>query len=347
MAGELSINYLGLSLDSPIVVGACPLTIQPETVRQLVGAGAGAVVLPSILQEQIVYRNLKASDQLAAISKSGYQPQQDSYNGGADNYLDSIESLKRTCNVPIIASMNGASKGDWLEYGKEIQSAGADALEVNVQSRIHDPETTSDTIEADLCDMVADLVNQVSIPVAVKTHQRYTNLASMAYQLRDAGAKGIVLFTHFPHWDVCIERKHWTIRWELSPIDSLGAILEGIVRVHNADLGISVAASGGLSTGEDVIKAMIAGADVAMVTSAIYREGPDAVHSIVCGIEHYLRANHYKSLCEFQDSRPPAEISPERMMRLEIVDPLTRSDTFFDPTPVASHNTGDVYGHRS
>ncbi|TWU46692.1 dihydroorotate dehydrogenase-like protein [Rubripirellula reticaptiva] len=347
MSNELAVNYLGLQLTSPVVMGACPLTIQPETVRQLVDAGVGAVVLPSMLQEQIVHRQLKSTDPLRAISDSGYQSQQDKYNGGADNYPGIIANLKRVTCIPIIASMNCASKGDWLAYAEEIESAGADALELNVQSAIYDPHTTAATIESDLCEMVADLVSRISIPVTVKVSQRYTNLASITRQIRDVGAKGIVLFTHLPHWDVSLDRKHWTIAWELSPIDSLGGILEGIVRVYNANLNLSIAASGGVSNSDEAIKAMIAGADVVMVTSAVYREGPNAIRSIVDGIRRHLEINHYPTISDFQHSRPAAEIGPERIMRLQVTDPLTRSTTYFDPTPVVSPETGDAFGHKT
>jgi dihydroorotate dehydrogenase (fumarate) len=345
MSGELSVNYLGLELSSPVIVGACPLSIEPETVRQLINAGAGAIVLPSVMQEQLIHRLMKPTDPLGAIERSGYQPQQDKYNGGADNYLRSIELLKRSCTVPVIASLNGASLGDWLDYAKEIEAAGADALECNVQTVNFDPESTSNEIESGLCEIVASVVSRVSIPVAVKLSQRYTNLASMARQLKETGAKGLVLFTHQPHWDVCTDRKHWTICWELSPVDSLGGVLEGIVRIHGGKLGLSIAASGGVATSQDAIKAMIAGADVVMVTSAIYREGPGAIRNMVNGIQRYLGIHHHPTLQDFQASRPTADIDSERTMRLEYVDPLTRSKAYFDPAPTTSQTTGDAFGH--
>ncbi len=168
MSSELAVNYLGLELSTPVIIGACPLTIEPETVRQLVDAGAGALVLPSMLQEQIVHNMIKASDPLGAISKSGYQPQMDRYNSGIENYLWPIGSMKSHCDVPIIASMNGASEGSGLDYAKEIESAGADALELNFQTAAFDPDTTSEATQAKLCHIVAGVVDCVSIPVAVK-----------------------------------------------------------------------------------------------------------------------------------------------------------------------------------
>ncbi len=347
MTSELTTTYLGLELKSPVIVGSCPLTIQPETVRQLANAGAGAISLPSILQEQIVHAAMKATDPLGAVSSSGYQPQQDKYNGGVENYLATIRELKLREQVPIFASINGAAAGDWIDYAKEIQASGADALELNWPPAITLPDESGDQIEQRLVNMVRRLCDSVSIPVAVKLNQRFTNLASIAHKLQDAGADGLILFSHLPEWDVSIDRMNWTIRWELSPVASLGGILEGIVRARAGGLDLSVSASGGVRTAEDAIKTMIAGADVVMVTSEIYREGPDAVRRIVEGISRFLDTSHYGSLLAFQQARPAVELGPERLMRLEYVEPLTRSDHYRDPTPVATSETGDSFGHKS
>ena len=345
MSKELTTTYLGMELSSPVVVGACPLTIEPEHVRQMVAAGAGAIVLPSMLQEQITYGIMKAVDPVGAISESGYQPQQDRYNGGTANYLQTIRHLKTLCNVPIIGSLNGWSEGPWLDYADEIQAAGADALELNWQRGLSDPNESCEAVEARLIDLAGNLCNRLSIPVAVKLNQRFTNLASIAHKLQAVGVDGLVLFTHGPCWDVSIDRMHWTIRWELSPTESLGTILEGIVHVRTGGLDLSIAASGGVRTGEDAIKAMIAGADAVMVTSEIYRQGPDAIRKILQGVSQYLDISHHESLMAFQQARPNVELTSERLMRLEHIDPLTRSEHYDDPTP-ASTMTGDAYGHH-
>lgn len=346
MSKELTTTYLGMELSSPVIVGACPLTIEPEQVRLMVAAGAGAIVLPSMLQEQITYRIMKPNDPVGAISESGYQPQQDRYNGGTENYLQTIRHLKAQFNVPIIGSLNGSSEGPWLDYAGEIQAAGVDALELNWQRGVSDPNESCESVEARLIDLAGTLCNRLSIPVAVKLNQRFTNLASVAHRLEAVGVAGLVLFTHRPQWDVSIDRMQWTIRWELSPTDSLGTILEGIVHARTGGLNLSLAASGGVRTGEDAIKTMIAGADTVMVTSEVYRQGPDAIKNIQQGISHFLDASHHDSLLAFQQSRPAVELTPERLVRLEYVDPLTRSDHYTDPTPQLSTMTGDSYGHQ-
>ncbi|GAA4460458.1 dihydroorotate dehydrogenase-like protein [Novipirellula rosea] len=346
MASELTCCYLGMELNSPVIVGSCPLTMELETVRQLVDAGAGAIVLPSMLQEQIVHAQWMQTSPAHAIQRSGYQPQQDKYNGGTKRYLKTIEALRASESVPIIASMDGLADGDWIDYAKEIEASGASALEFNWHPTISSPNESAEEIEERVCVFVRRLCATVSIPVAVKLSQRYTNLASMAHKLQNAGADGVILFTHLPQWDVSVDRMHWTIRWELSPIHSLGVILEGIVRTRAGEIDLQIAASGGVRTAEDAIKTMIAGADVVMVTSEVYREGPDAIRNIVQGISKFLDTGPYESLADFLHSRPGVKLGPEHLMRLQFTDPLTRSEHYFDPTPVVASETGDVFGHK-
>ncbi|TWU43484.1 Dihydroorotate dehydrogenase B (NAD(+)), catalytic subunit [Novipirellula aureliae] len=343
----LNITFLGIELTSPVIVGSCPLTIEPEAVRQLACAGAGAIVLPSILQEQIVYSALKTTAPNGAMDHSGYQPQQDEYNGGIDNYLTTIRTLKRQEKIPILGSINGSDVGIWIEFAKEIQDSGADALQLTWPPILSPPDVSADAVEAILVDAVRHLRKSISIPIAVKLNQRFTNIASVAHQLHDAGADGLILFTHVPEWDVTVNRMHWTVRWELSPIHSLGQTLEGIVHARIGGLRIPIAASGGVRTGEDAIKTMIAGADVVMVTSEIYREGPDVVCKINQGIRQFLTNSPHHSLRAFQQARPSVELGPMRKMRLEYVEPLTRTTHYFDPTPNATTNTGNGYGHKA
>ena len=339
MKDELAVQYLGFALKSPVIIGACPLSIEIETVRRLEEAGAGAVVLPSMLQEQITYRQMKLVDPLDALEYSGYQPQQDEYNGGPEDYLRTISRLKESVAVPIFASLNGVSDGGWLEYAKDIEAAGADALELNLQPTDCRPDQSANEIESHICEMAERVIGSVSIPVAVKLSQRYTNLASMIGQLQGVGARGVVLFSHLPYWDVCVDRMHWTIRWELSPPDALGRILEGLVRVGGVKFDLSIAASGSVTSGDDVIKAMIAGADATMVTSAIYRHGTDVVRKIVEGVRWRIETSPFSTLGEYMDALPPVERPSGMMNRLQYVDPLTRTSTILDPKAVSSRES--------
>ena len=330
MATDLNVSYLKIPLKSPIVVGACPMTLEPESVRQMICCGAGAVVLPSIFQEQIAYRD----------------ESQSRYNGGPDQYLTSIQEMKRLACIPVIASMNGYCDGAWLEYARRIEVNGADAIELNLQPTISNPAQRSEEIEEQLCEMVRKVCAKVSIPVAVKLSHRFTSIANLAYRLQLLGAAGVVLFAHEPKWEVAIDRLQWTSHWELTPVDSLGATVTGVIHARLGGLDLSIAASGGVRTAEDAIKAMIAGADVVMITSEIYRSGPEAISKMVHGIERLVETLGFHSLAQFQQARLMPETRSKQATRFDCIDPITRTTTYHDPTPVVERQSGDRYGHQ-
>jgi len=318
-----------------------------ESTRLMVASGIGAIVLPSILQEQIRYQSLIKTDPIAAVEQSGHAPQQDRYNGGTKEYLATIQRMKREYSIPIVASMHGASTGVWLDFAVEIQDSGADALELNWQIGRSDPNESSEQVEARMLRWVSKIRSSVTIPIAFKMSDRFTNPASTALRLQNAGVSGLILFAHRPHWDVDCDRRQWTIGWELTPIGALSKTLEGLVEAHTSGLKIPLAASGGVRTGDDVIKTIIAGADVVMVVSEIYRQGPNAIDSILAGVRQFLDTNHYESFQSFLQSRSYLDDRPRYDMRSEIIDPMTSSSKYQDPTPVIEQITGDRFGHPS
>jgi len=344
---SLSTSYMGLPLASPLIAGSCPMNIVFESTRLMVAAGIGAIVLPSILQEQLVYHSLINTDPIAAIERSGHAPQQDRYNGGIAEYLTTIQRMKREYSIPIIASMHGASTGAWLDFASEIQDSGADALELNWQTGRCDPNESGDQVEARMLGWVSQIRSRVTIPIAFKMSDRFTNLAFTALRLQNTGVNGLILFSHHPHWDVDTDRGQWTIGWELTPIGALGKTLEGVVETRTPGLNIPLAASGGVRTGDDVIKTMIAGADVAMVVSETYRQGPSAIQEVLAGLRRYINTKHYSSLQSFLRSRSSLDDRTRYEMRSEIIDPLTSSIKYQDPTPVIESMTGDRFGHPS
>jgi dihydroorotate dehydrogenase (fumarate) len=346
MSSKTACEYLKIPLASPVIVGACPLTMEPELLRQMIVCGAGAIVLPSIFQEQIADQGELQNNPLSAPEPNPCHPHQQSYNGGPDKYLTIIQEVKRHAFVPVIASMNGYCDGGWLDFAKRIEASGADALELNVQPVITSAQQTAEEIEARLCELLRKVCNSVPIPVAVKMTRHFNNVANMAHRIRLAGAAGVVLFAHELQWEVAIDRLRWTTRWELTPVDSLGATVAGIVQARVGGLDLSLAASGGVRTAEDAVKVMIAGADVVMITSEIYRAGPDAIRKMVHGIERYLETGGFDSIAQFQRSRPVPETRSQRMIRLDYLEPLTRSSQYSDPTPVVEPQTGDRYGHQ-
>lgn len=345
MADKTDCEYLTLPLHSPVVVGACPLTMGPESLRQMIACGAGAVVLPSIFQEQIAVTDQFSGDRPSPAS-SDLELDQQIYNAGPDKYLTVIQETKRLASVPVIASMNGYCDGAWLDFARRIEASGADALELNVQPVIADPRESAEEIETKLVELVRKVCASVAIPVAVKTTRNFTNLANLVLRIQSAGAAGVVLFAHEVRWDVAINKLQWTAQWELTPIDSLGATVSGLIQTRVVGLDLSIAASGGVRTAEDAIKVMIAGADVVMITSEIYRAGPDAISGIVNGIERYLEISGYPTFAHFREARPTPVLRSHGAVRGDYLAPLTRSADYRDPTPVVPMQTGDQYGHQ-
>lgn len=345
MPSDLTCSYLGLSLNSPVVVGACPLTLEPESLRQMVSCGAGAVVLPSIFQEQLAYQEELQRESLEKSTDRSLALKRERYNSGLDGYLANIRRIKGDASVPVIASLNGYGDGQWLDFAKRIEASGADALELNIQPLVKSWQQTAAEIEAALCDIVRKVCASVTIPVAVKLTPRFTNLINVAHRLRDAGAAGLVLFAHEPRWDVALDRLQSTIHWELTPVDSAGATVAGIVHSRASGLELSIAASGGIRTAEEAIKVITAGADAVMITSELYRSGPDVIRQMLAGIERYLESGGFASLAQFCQSRPTPELRSHVMARREYLEQLTGSLHYGDRTPVAQPRTGDRYGH--
>jgi dihydroorotate dehydrogenase (fumarate) len=346
MSVQLDCSYLTLSLKSPIIVGACSLTLEPESLRLLVACGAGAVVLPSIFQEQIAWRDQRASDLQSPAERSAGEDKREKYNSGPEGYLTSIQNIKQLVSIPVIASMNGYGEGEWLSFAQEIEASGADALELNLQPFIDDGLQSSEAIETQLCDMVRKVCGCVAIPVAVKLTARFTNIAHVARRLQSVGAAGVVLFAHEPRWDVALERLRWTIHWELTPVGSVGTTVAGIVHARSGGVNMSLAASGGIRSAEDAVKVMIAGADVVMMTSELYRAGPEAIRKTSNGLVRYLESNGFASLAEFQKARPTPETRSYQRVRRDYLEELTRSNRVADPTAVVNVQTGDRFGHR-
>jgi len=334
--------YLKLPLASPVIVGACPLTMQPEMVRQFCTAGVGAVVFPSIFQEQLerspeFWDEPHPSQELA--------PFEQSYNGGPDRYLETIRQVRQTIAVPIIASMNGYAAGSWLTFAKQLEASGADALELNFQPIATSPEQSAGELENQLCDMVHSVCQSVSLPVAVKVSRHHACPANIVHRLKQVGAAGVVLFAHEVKWRVDADRLQWTPHWELTPVDSTASTLSGLIQAQMGVAGISVAASGGIRTADDAIKMLIAGADVVMITSELYRSGPVAIQRVTQGLEHYLSQKGFVSLADLRQARPRIAQRTEPTVRSDYLNPLTQSERYPDPTPVPPQQTGDRFGH--
>src|SRR5262245_10199005 len=306
MSPDLTTRYLGLELKNPLVVAACPLTGQVESLRRLGDAGAAAVVLPSLFEEQLehaqmaVFRFYESGAESFPEALSDF-PELDGYNTGPAPYLRLISLAKKVIPVPVIASLNGTSRGGWVRHARQIQEAGADALELNIYFVCAEPYITGEEVEARYLELVAAVREVVSIPLAVKIGPFFSSLPNMASRLVQAGADGLVLFNRFLQPDIDLETLRVVPRLALSTSDELRIPLRWIA-ILRAFFDVSLAAATGVHTAEDVLKLLLTGADVTMVASALYRHGPEHLRTLLDGVRAWLEAKEYPSVTQMKGS---------------------------------------------
>ena len=275
---DLSTTYLGLRLTSPFVLGASPIADHLDTVRLVEDAGCSAIVLHSLFEEQIEQARTGRIHRMDALDRRfgevlAYFPEPRQYAFGPQEYLEYLRSVKAAVGVPVIGSLNGTTPAAWLKFATLIEQAGADALELNVYNVVTEPDRSGITIENDIRQIVQDLKSELKIPVAVKLSPYFTAFASVARELDRHGADGLVIFNRFLQPDIDI--RHFAVLPHMSLSDSSDlplrlrwlAILRGHVRC-------SLAATGGVGTPADAIKALLSGADAVQMVSAILRHGP-------------------------------------------------------------------------
>lgn len=303
---DLSTRYLRLSLKNPVVASASPLTKELDNFRRLEDAGASAIVMHSLFEEQLdiesseLDRHLYTAEHVGAEAL-GMFPDLSDYNLGPDDYLETIVKAKAAVHVPIIGSLNGISSGGWTKYAKLIQDAGADALELNIYYLPTDPKLTGEVVERQYCDLVREVKNTVAIPIAVKVSPFFSAMANMALKLDQAGSDALVLFNRFYQPDYDLEELEVVPSLQLSRSNELRlrlhwvAILFGKIR---PDMAIT----GGVHTAEDVIKSMMAGARVAMTTSALLQNGVDYLRFVLSEIREWMDKHEYQSISQMQGS---------------------------------------------
>lgn len=303
---NLSTTYLGFKLPHPLMPGASPLVDDLDQVRRLEDAGACAIVMHSLFEEQIVAEQLSthfttAPHEEAFPEASSFLPRSEEFVLGPDPYLEQIRKIKAAVGVPVIASLNGTSLGGWLDYARLIQEAGADALELNVYGLSTSLKQSGAQIEKRTAEMVQHLRASVRIPVAVKLSPTYTALPEFASQLRNAGAGGLVLFNRFYQPEIDIENLEIKRVLHLSDSSELNLRIRWLA-VLAGRVGCSLAASGGIHTGAGAIKALMAGADVVQTVSALLRHGPGRLRVILDELRHWLEAHEYESLDQLKGS---------------------------------------------
>ena len=303
---DLSTTYLGLTLKNPLVVSPSPLCEKIDNIRQMEDAGASAVVLPSLFEEQITLESHHLDRYLSHGTESfaeslTYFPDMLDYNLGPDGYLELIRRAKFVVDIPIIGSLNGVSTGGWITYAKKIEEAGADALELNTYHIPTDPELTGAQVEQMYLDLVRDVKASVRIPVAIKLSPNFSAIPNMARRLDQAGADALVMFNRFYQPDFDLENLEVVPSLILSGSYELLVRLTWVAIVYGhvrADLAIT----GGVHTALDVLKAMMVGARVAMMTSALLTHGIGHLNTVRADLLTWMEQHEYESIRQMQGS---------------------------------------------
>ena len=306
MSIDLSAQYLGLKLKNPLVVSSCPLTGDLDTLRKLERAGAAAAVLPSLFEETVEHEEAEIARlfdyQTNTFAESlSYFPEMQQYNTGPDHYLLHLREAKNAVQIPVIASLNGTTAGGWTRYAKYIEDAGADALELNAYFVPTDPHMSPDEIERRYVDLVSSVRQVISIPLAVKIGPFFTNIAYTARRIVEAGADGLVLFNRYLEPDIDIEQLQVEPKLVLSNRHELCLPLRWIAIVHEQTKA-SLAATSGIHVATDVIKALLAGADVTMMASVLLERGPEYLAVMLRELEQWLREKGYASVAQITGS---------------------------------------------
>ncbi len=303
---DLHTRYLGLDLENPIVAGASPLAGEMDKVRRLEEAGVGAIVLHSLFEEQIARdqlkehldRELHAESSAEALS---YFPELSEYRLGPEEYLEQVAKVKAAVSCPVVGSLNGVTGAGWVEYARQIQQAGADALELNVYFVAAGAGETGEAIESRTLEIARSVKDAVSIPVAVKLSPFFTSLRHFATRLDAAGVDGLVLFNRFYQPDIDIERLDVTPTLQLSDRSELLLRLRWLALL-SGQVKASLAASGGVHQVEDVVKSVMAGADAVQVVSALLQKGPGYAKDLRVGLAQWLADHEYESLAQARGS---------------------------------------------
>jgi len=299
---DLSMQYLGLKLSGPIVVASTPLSESIENIRHMEDAGASAIVLTSLFEEQLSLESRALDEDLSRGTDSyaeslGFLPDLEDYRMTHEIYLENLRKAREAVGIPIMASLNGVTTGGWVRFAKEMEQAGAQAIELNTYALATDPIQTAADMEKQLLELVRSVCQAVKVPVSVKLSQSFTSIPNVAMQLEKAGAAGVVLFNRFYQPDFDIEALevrptlHFSTPSELLPRLHWAAILFGHL---NIDIGVT----GGVHSAEDVLKCIMAGGNCSMLVSAIHIHGIDHIGRVLADMCYWLEKREYTSLSE-------------------------------------------------
>ena len=311
MSVDLKTTYLGLELDTPLMASSSPLGRTIEGLHRLERAGASAIVLPSLFEEQIEHDSYQVHEALEFGSESyaehagGFLPEYEAYNTGPESYIDLVARAREELDIPVIASLNGVTTGGWVEYARRLEAAGASALELNVYFIAADIEDDGREVEQRYLDLVAAVRETIDIPLAVKIGPYFSAMANMARRVTEAGADGLVLFNRFYQPDIHLEDLEVVPNVVLSNSTMLRLPLRWIA-ILKGRVDASLAATTGVHTGEDVLKLLLAGADVTMMASALLRHGPEWIRSVEESVREWLETHDYESVEQMKGSMSQA-----------------------------------------
>lgn len=303
---DLSTKYLGLTLKNPIVASPSPLSEKVAKVVKLEEAGAAAVVMYSLFEEQIIQESLELDHFLTRGTNTyaealDYFPDLNNYKLAPEAYVEQVRSIKQAVGIPVIGSLNGISTGGWIHYAQKIEDAGADALELNIYYLPTDVDLSASEVEDNYVRLVSDLRNKVKFPIAVKLSPFFTALPHFASRLVEAGADGLVLFNRFYQPDFDLEALEVVPHLVLSNSNELRLPLRWIAILYGK-LKADLALTSGVHTAEDAIKALMAGASVAMTTSAVLQQGPSVISKMLTDMEAWMVEHKYDSVSQMQGS---------------------------------------------
>lgn len=314
---DLSTSYLGLRLSNPIVPSASPLSQTLDGIRRMEDAGAGAVVMYSLFEEQIEYESHRLDHYLSYGSESygealSYFPDLGDYNVGPDEYLNLIAAAKRAVHIPIIGSLNGASPGGWIDYATKIQEAGADALELNMYYVAADPDVTGAEVNEMYLDVLREVRKHISIPLAVKIGPYFASIANISKRFAEEGADGLVFFNRFYQPDFDLDRLEVVPHLVLSTQFAMRLPMRWVAILYGR-VPVDFAITSGVHTHEDVLKGMMAGAKVSMMAGELLRNGVGRIGEIKAEMSRWMEEREYVSVEQMQGS----------MSQRNVADPAT------------------------
>jgi dihydroorotate dehydrogenase (fumarate) len=310
---DLTTTYMGLKLKNPIVPSSSPLSQSVDNVKKMEDAGAAAVVVYSLFEEQITHESGELDHYLSYGTESyaealSYFPEPEQFHLTPFQYLDHIANLKKAVNIPVIGSLNGVSTGGWIKYAKNIEQAGADALELNVYYIATNPNITGSEVETMYVDVLTEVKKNVKIPVAMKLSPFFTSTSNMARRLDKAGADGLVLFNRFYQPDFDLENLEVVPNLVLSSNWEMRLPLRWIAILYD-NVKASLGATSGIHSHEDVIKVMMAGGDVAMMASELLVKGIGRITEILDGMKEWMEKNEYDSIKMMKGSMSQKKIA--------------------------------------